>query len=238
MDKNVPPGAAILLDFIGNVEAPRGYDTIFANRQAELPKPVTQCTVDEMIAGRTVVDSRSSATGRYQFMRDTMKSLKAELGLRGGQALTPDLQDRLAYHLLRRRGYDEFVKGNLSIVDFGKRVAMEWASMPVLAPCQGPHRYLARGQSYYAGDSLNKALVPADSFEAFLKAALLAASHGDTPPAAQASPVAPVQPAPLPKPPLAPSPVPAPPVADAGGSWWERIKDRLREAFPLQPPPA
>src|SRR5688572_14019952 len=78
------------------------------------------------------------------------------------------MQDRLAYHLLKRRGYADFMAGRISRQEFGKRLAMEWASFPVLAPCRGAHRQLQRGMSYYAGDALNKALVSPEKVEALL----------------------------------------------------------------------
>ena len=170
MDKNVPPGAAILLDFIGGIEAPQGYGTIYGNNQGKLPKPLTAMTVDEVIGagpGWTRVFG-SSAAGRYQFMNATLKGLKKELGLRGTQLLDANLQDRLAFHLLEGRGYDAFMAGTLPAVIFGKQLAQEWASLPVLAATKGGSRNVTRGQSYYAGDGLNKSLVAPETVEAVL----------------------------------------------------------------------
>lgn len=174
MDRTVPPGAALLLDFIGEIEVGRkgreGYDVIYGHNQRRLPKPLTSMTVDEVIAagpGWTRA-YRSSAAGRYQFMNATLKGLKTELGLRGNQVFDPGLQDRLGFHLLKRRGYDAFMAGKISATEFGKRLAMEWASLPVLAPTKGAHRQLQRGASYYAGDALNKSLVAPERVEALL----------------------------------------------------------------------
>jgi muramidase (phage lysozyme) len=172
MDKSIPAGAARLLDLIGSVEAPHGYNTIFRNLQGQLSKPVTTMTVDEMIAGKSVVDPRSSATGRYQFMRDTMRSLKVALKLSGSEVLTPDFQDRLAYELVKRRGYYSFLIGRKSLADFGKALAQEWASFPVLSDTQGPHGFVKRGHSYYSGDGLNASLLTPERIEAVLKYAL------------------------------------------------------------------
>lgn len=170
MDKNVPPGAAILLDFIGGIEAPQGYGTIYGNHQGKLPKPLTAMTVDEVIGagpGWTRAYG-SSAAGRYQFMNATLKGLKKQLGLRGTQLLDANLQDRLAFHLLKGRGYEAFMAGTLPAVTFGKNLAQEWASLPVLAATKGGSRNVARGQSYYAGDGLNKSLVTPEAVEAVL----------------------------------------------------------------------
>ena len=170
MDKTVPAGAALLLDFIGGIEAPRGYDVIYGNNQDKLPKPITKMTIGELIDAQASFTKRfkSSASGRYQFMRATLQDLSKELGLRGSQIFDPDLQDRLGYHLLIRRGYNQFISGKISRTEFGKRLAQEWASLPVLAATKGAHRDLKRGQSYYAGDALNKSLVSTAKVEAIL----------------------------------------------------------------------
>ena len=41
-------------------------------------------------------------------------------------------------------------------------LAKEWASFPVPSRMRGAHRTVERGQSYYAGDGLNKALIGPD----------------------------------------------------------------------------
>jgi len=170
MDRTVPAGAALLLDFIGSVEAPRGYKVIYGNNQDKLPKPITKMTIGELIDAQVSFTKRfkSSASGRYQFMRATLQDLSRELSLRGTQLFDENLQDRLGYHLLIRRGYNEFVSGKISRTEFGKRLAQEWASFPVLAATKGEHRQLTRGQSYYEGDALNKALVTPAKIEAVL----------------------------------------------------------------------
>lgn len=171
MDRTVPAGAALLLDFIGNIEAPQGYGTIYGNNQRKLPKPLTSMMIDEVIAvGPSWTRAyKSSAAGRYQFMNATLKDLKKELNLRGSQAFDANLQDRLGYHLLKRRGYDAFMAGRMGIVEFGKRLAQEWASLPVLAATKGGSRDVKRGQSYYAGDGLNKSLITPERVEAILE---------------------------------------------------------------------
>lgn len=166
----VPAPAKRLLDFIGSKEAPKGYDTVFGNRMARMPKPLTTMTVDEVIAqGKWRTDTfGSSAAGRYQFMRATLASLKQTEGLTGREVMTAALQDRLGYALLRRRGYAKFMAGQLSVAGFGLALAQEWASFPVLAATKGAHRQVKRGQTYYLGDGLNKVLATAGEVEAVL----------------------------------------------------------------------
>jgi len=110
MDKTVPAGAAILLDFIRKTEVGRvdraSYDVIYGHNQNKLPKPITSMTIGELVDAQGDFTRRfkSSASGGYQFMRATLQGLAKELSLSGKQMFDPDLQDRLGYHLLKRRG--------------------------------------------------------------------------------------------------------------------------------------
>lgn len=219
MDRTVPASAARLLDFIGLTEAPNGYGTIYANKQGKLAKPLTEMTLDEVLAAQSGWSKNhgSSAAGRYQFMKATLLGLRSELNIRGSQKLDSDLQDRLGYHLLIRRGYADFMAGKISRTEFGRRLAQEWASFPVLTVCKGAHRQLNRGQSYYAGDGLNKALVKPEKVEAVLDE-VLKLRPLSTGPISGPPPLGTPIPGTIPH--VEPKTVPAPPVAEpkpAGG---------------------
>lgn len=183
MDKSVPPGAALLLALIYKTETgkmpPECYDVIYGHNQHKLAKPITQMTIGDLVDAQKGFTGRfkSSASGAAQFMRLTLIDLSKELHLSGTQIFDGNLQDRLAYHLLLRRGYNDFIAGKISRTDFGRRLAQEWASFPVLAPTKGGGRdksgkplnlTVNRGASYYAGDPLNKALIKPETVEALL----------------------------------------------------------------------
>lgn len=174
MDRSVPAPAAILLAFIYKTEtktaAPACYNVIFGHNQAKLAKPLTTMTLGEVIDQQKSWTRRfkSSAAGAPQFMRATLQGLVKELNLSPARKLDADMQDRLAFHLLKRRGYEAFMAGKVSRTEFGKRLAQEWASFPVLKATKGGKRDVKRGQSYYAGDGLNKALVKPAEVEAVL----------------------------------------------------------------------
>ncbi|MEQ1938629.1 peptidoglycan-binding protein [Mesorhizobium sp. CN5-321] len=212
---NVPAGAAMLLDFIGSIEAPHGCDTIYGNNQAKLPKPLTKMTIDEVIAAGPSWTKRfgSSAAGKLQFMRATLIRLKKVLGLTGKEPLDAAMQDRLGYQLLKERGFDKFLSGSLSRTVFGKALAQEWASFPVLATTKGQKRQVARGQSYYAGDGLNKSLVKPEAVEAML----------DKAKAAEGTVAAPAQ-----KPVLVEAKVPAP-AAPSDKDMVTRVQQQLKD---------
>lgn len=233
----VPLHAQNLLDFIGDIEAPQGYDTIFGNRQGNLPVPLTQMTYGEIVdaqgnwGNKTWVRANwghktaSSAAGRYQFMRKTLQDIAKAVGsIDGRTVFAPNLQDRLGYYLLLRRGYEDFIAGRIAVEQFGLNLAREWASFPVLNATKGQHRDVSRGQSYYAGDGLNKSLVKPEQVEQRLRhvreLALLMAEAG----APASSPVkAPKATRPIGGAPVAPADnVPGPkakPVRKSGRFW-------------------
>lgn len=141
-----------LLNLIGKAESGiHGYNQTFGGKA-----PITDMTIDEVLDHQDTMKaagSPSTAAGRYQFLQKTLKTLKKELGLTGEEKMTPELQDGLAIHLMRRRGLDRYLQGELGKEQFVNRLAQEWAGLPTTA-----------GQSYYAGDGLNKSNVPLDAF--------------------------------------------------------------------------
>lgn len=193
MQRPIPIGAAILLAAIREIETGKAdrsaYDVIYGHKQGKLTKPLTSMTYGEIIDAQKAWSKNhgSSAAGAYQFMRATLIDLaKANPSISGSDLFTPELQDQLGYQLLLRRGYAEFMAGKISRAEFGKRLAMEWASFPVLANTKGAHRSVARGQSYYAGDGLNKALVKPEAVEKVLDQVKAA---GNAVPVASSKPV-------------------------------------------------
>lgn len=173
MVRVIPSAARVLLNFIGDIEAPQGYDTIYGNNQSKLDKPITKMTLDELIVAQPSFTNRfkSSASGRYQFMMATLKDLKRTEMLDGRQVFSPAFQDELGLALLERRGYSKWRAGSISDTQFMINLAKEWASLPVPVAMAGQHRQLTAGQSYYAGDALNKSLVSVAKFQAALAAA-------------------------------------------------------------------
>lgn len=167
-----PEAVAGLLNFVGGLEAPAGYNQVYGkNRSA----PLDQMTVNQVLAFQDDMvkqGSPSSAIGRYQFLRGTLRGLLQEQGLTGSELFTPELQDKLAVALLQRRGLNRFLEGRMSLEKFGDNLASEWAALPLLS---GPNR----GKSKYAGDGLNNALTTAEMFEETLGSGLFAKRDTD-----------------------------------------------------------
>lgn len=186
--KRLPADVRVLLRFIYEAELGASinnqYEVIFGHRQRRLAKPITSMTLRELQdaqknwGNKTWVlknwgySSASSAAGAIQLMRatgaDVFKNLNLDLDK---TKFTPELQDDIGWYLLRKRGLDDWRFGRLTDNQFALRLAQEWASIPVLNTTRGAHRTVARGQSYYAGDSLNKSTVTADAVERMLREA-------------------------------------------------------------------
>lgn len=146
------PKAAGILDFISGPESRGNYNAVFG--LGDSAHDLSKYTLDGILAGQhfEALGGRvrgQSATGRYQIINKTLRGLKDELGLSGAERFTPELQDRLALQLLRRRGYDRWREGKMSTETFALNLAREWASLPDLRT----------GRSVYDGDGLNKSHV-------------------------------------------------------------------------------
>lgn len=84
-----------LLDFIGQLESSDNYNAIYGGGE----KPLTKMTVREVqkLQQKMVDEGReSSAVGRYQFLRGTLKETVAKLGIDKNTVFDEKLQDHLA----------------------------------------------------------------------------------------------------------------------------------------------
>lgn len=82
----------------------------------------------------------SSALGRYQIVRTTLRKIRAQLNLPGAALFDKNLQDQLGVHLLRGRGIDKWLGGVISQDVLLNNLAQEWASLPT-----------TKGTGYYDG---------------------------------------------------------------------------------------
>jgi muramidase (phage lysozyme) len=99
--------------------------------------------------------SVSSAVGKYQIIRPTLAGLVSQLKIDPRVRFDEAMQDRMAIALLEGRGSHAFVQKKLSREQFAANLAQEWAALPK-ATGSNP------GESYYAGDGINKSLITID----------------------------------------------------------------------------
>ena len=82
----------------------------------------------------------SSALGRYQIVRTTLRKIRETLNLPGTALFDAAMQDRMACFLLGQRGIDKYLSGRLSEDTLLENLAKEWASLPTPS-----------GKGYYSG---------------------------------------------------------------------------------------
>ncbi len=144
------PRAARILDFVSAPESNGNYNAWYGHANAA--EDLSRVSLNQILGWqeqRLKDGAPSTATGRYQFMLLTLRTLKEQLSLTGTEKFTPLLQDQLAMQLLKRRGYDQWRAGKMSDATFANNLADEWASLP----------NVRSGRSQYAGDGLNQSLV-------------------------------------------------------------------------------
>jgi len=152
------------------------YEVVYGGIDAaDRPAALTSMTVAEVLAWQDSIDARypSEAAGAYQVMEDTLRGLVDSGQVSPDAVFNEATQDFVANLLMERRGLSKFVAGKLSAEKFADNLAREWASFPVVRNQQGAKRYVERGQSYYAGDGLNKAHADADEFLGVVEGILL-----------------------------------------------------------------
>lgn len=150
-----------LLDVIRSKEAPRGYGQIYGGAKGvSLATDVSKMKLRDVRALQDKMlkaGSASSAVGGYQFIKKTLIATMAQMKLTGDEYWTPGLQDQMAVHLMNGRGLQSYLAGRINAVEFANNLAKEWASLPVVSRIKGATRMVNPGETYYAGDGLNKA---------------------------------------------------------------------------------
>lgn len=128
----------------------------------------SQMTVDEVLEKQNLKKTDKDklfAVGKYQIIPDTMKAAKKEMGLKGDEKFTPEMQDRIFSEYLstkKRPQIEKFIKSGEGLDKAALASGQEWASVGVDSK---------RGGSYYAGDGVNKAAVSPAQMKTALKVA-------------------------------------------------------------------
>lgn len=196
----ITPALKSLLDVIRSEEAPKGYGQIYGGAKGvSLATDVSKMKLKDVRALQDKMlakGSASSAVGGYQFIKKTLIATMSQMKLTGDEYWTPGLQDQMAVHLMNGRGLQSYLASKITAVEFANNLAKEWASVPVVSRIKGHNRTVNPGETYYAGDGLNKAH---HDPKAILK---LVEALTATP--------KPVEPTPPVQPPAPPPPAPAP----------------------------
>ncbi len=129
-----------MLDLIGKSEGTdkgRGYnETLGYGAYTDGDVDLVSMTLDQIEALQTKMLAnrknklKSSALGRYQIIRTTLRTMRQQLGFTGREKFDADMQDRLACYLLGQRGIDKWLAGRLKTDTLIRNLAQEWASIP------------------------------------------------------------------------------------------------------------
>lgn len=195
----ISPQLKTLLELIKSFEGgpgAKGYGQIYGGAKGvPLSTDVSKMTLRQvtdfqgkMIAG----GSRSTACGGYQFIRKTLLATIKQMNLSTNEVWTPELQDKMAIFLMRSRGLDKYMSGEITAEAFANNLAKEWASLPVVTGIIGAQKFvLLPGQSYYSGDGLNKSHHDPKKVLAAIKALKTPTLVESTPPVASVEPARP-----------------------------------------------
>jgi len=196
-----------MLDLIGHSEGTdckRGYnETLAYGAYTGGDRDLVNMSLDEIDQLQTVMLAHpnnrwnSSALGRYQIVRTTLRKIRAKLKLSGSAKFDAAMQDRLACFLLGGRGIDRWLAGTMSEAALINALAREWASLPT-----------TKGKGYYGGQH---AAVSVSQVKAAL--AEVKRRHQLRSKPARKPESVPAKPTPTP----APTPAPAPAPAGKGG---------------------
>ena len=136
-----------VLDLIAAPESGGRYDAVYPGKRRP---QILDMNLQDLEKDMRVRGNRfgSSASGRYQYIRKTLAGLVDQMNLSPKKdKFDPATQDKIAiYHLRSQHGLDRWLRGNMSDEDFLKKLSRTWAGLP------DPKT----GQSFYAGDGMNK----------------------------------------------------------------------------------
>lgn len=157
-----------LLRLIADGEAVRSnpYCSVWPGHVEPELVNMTLSQVEAYQSQRLASGRSSSAVGKYQFIKSTLKECVGYLGCDPIRTVfSSDVQDAMIIKRLEKfRRYNQWKSGSVNTGQFMVFLAAEFASMPVPYDVPAgsvyknqPRRNLRKGQSFYAGDGLNKA---------------------------------------------------------------------------------
>ena len=172
-----PVDTSTLLETISSGESvvgERGYDVTYARgavdpdwargrRLSEMSMSEVESLQRDMLRHPGNV-ANSSAVGKYQIIKTTLfgakgtaekpekGSIAEQLGLKPEDKFSKETQEKIGVQLLKRRGLEQYQKGEITEEKFQENLAKEWAAIPM------PQT----GKSFYPGQ---KATIPQEKIQ-------------------------------------------------------------------------
>lgn len=172
-----------VLALIGSLEGPAGYDDFYRGSPMKPPRPITTMTIREVLQFQdkaVAAGSRSSAAGRFQFIRSTLRELIKQGNITEEALFDRRTQNYLARLMLASCGFYDAQRGETEI---GNCLSRVWAALPVMSGAKA-------GRSYYHGVAGNRALTSTRKLGSVIASRTIQPPLGATP--VPISPMAPV----------------------------------------------
>lgn len=134
-------------------------------------KPLSDYTVGEIIAFQSRnrdANGQLWATGRYQIIPNTLKSLIGSAGVSKNDKYDKKTQDKLGLQLLKNRNaiksyiYGYVPDNNDTLNKAITETAMTWSSVGVPQDMKGSKKKIKKGESYYSGGGDKASVNPDD----------------------------------------------------------------------------
>ncbi len=126
---------------IGETGGSGSYDVILGNTQNTFfPEGLTNTSVANVIKVGSArgkgsmlktLGQNSTAMGRFQIVGKTLRGLVTSMGIDTSKKFDKDMQDSMFKELLRQRGFEKFLNGDISLNDFVKEMQKEWHGFAV-----------------------------------------------------------------------------------------------------------
>jgi len=162
-----PPGSlAAIREMIADAESGGDYNIMVGDRPGGKRLPLTDMTIAEILAlqSKMIASGReSTAVGKYQIIRGTLKELVAKMGIDLNTKFNESTQDTLANQLIKGNGYEDYKSGKIPAEKFLRRLAQTFAGIPTSKA----------GLSAHEGKGSNKATITYERAMSALRVAQL-----------------------------------------------------------------
>ena len=143
-----------VLQTVFDVESNGDFNRWHDNAQNIPETPLTQMTVSEIMGYQGGKNGPAAGAGQIKY--NTFQYLLNTGTLKPDEVFSPQVQRKAHFRLLDRRGFNEWVQGELSNDGFIQRLAREYAAVPLAQDEQVGDTLRESGKSRYGGSNAHR----------------------------------------------------------------------------------
>ena len=143
-----------VLQTVFDVESNGDFNRWHDNAQNIPETPLTQMTVSEIMGYQGGENGPAAGAGQIKY--NTFQYLLNTGTLKPDEVFSPQVQRKAHFRLLDRRGFNEWVQGELSNDGFIQRLAREYAAVPLAQDEQVGDTLRESGKSRYGGSNAHR----------------------------------------------------------------------------------